>query len=211
MRFIRTLVGFLSLAECMLLVATVIFSLFSPDNLSPDQPIQSVLALAVMAALLFPFAFLGYFSDTNVSASHVGAAAFFFVAFVMATIALSWTKPLQFEVATIMIRDRLGLEHFVKTIVASPWLTIIMYFGKAISIIILGFSLKPVIAVDRKARSLRVYLVLAGFTSLSVVAAPLMLFFLILAYYALGIFLITTRIGVNPKPSIHFVDDYFPS
>lgn len=209
MRLTRYAVAVLSiLIFCMLLLAVACSFV---DQATSRQEFPVVLVLGTIVLINVPQMFLGRFIKKTVSGSYLDLAVGLYVACFMALAVMRLAGGKTVDLATIRVHDSIGLKTFVYSILSSPGLTLVPYFVRALAMILIGTSLKRVALLDSRIRPFRILMLLSGIASISIVAAPLGLVFLVLSYWSLGMFLLRTRLGTEQKPSFRIIDDYQPS
>lgn len=209
MRLLRFLVGLSSLLVCILLSGGIVLHFIGIESNHVD--IAWPILLIALLALTFPFAFLAFFISKKVPHTRISAAIFLFIIFLCSSMLSEYLINRNLDLKMMGIRDETSLRLFVQTVINSPMGLLISFYGRALSMILIGLSLRPVKALDPGIRSLRTLLILAGLSSASLVLAPLSIIFIALAYGSLGFFLMGTRIGPEPKFDLKILDDYYPS
>jgi hypothetical protein len=209
MRFTRYAVAILSiLIFCLLLFAVVHIFL---DQSTSTQELPAALALAGIVFLNLPQLFLVRFIKKTVPGGYLDLAIGLYLACFLALAVMHLAGGKTIDLAAIRVHDTTGLRTFVYSILGSSGLTIVLYFARALAMILVGTSLKRVALFDAHIRPFRILMLLTGIASLSIVAAPLSVVFLTFSYWSLGIFLLRTRLGAEQKPSFRIIDDYQPS
>ncbi len=208
MRLTRYAVAVLSILIFCILLLAVAYSFVNQATSSQEFPL--VLVLGTIVLINVPQMFLGRFIKKTVSGSYLDLAVGLYVACFMAMAVMHLAGGKTVDLAALRVHDTIGLKTFVHSIFSSPMLTIVTYFVRSVALILIGTSLKSVALFDSRIRPFRMLTLLSGIASISIVAAPLGLVFLVLSYWSLGMFLLRTRLGTEQKPSFRIIDDYRP-
>lgn len=209
MRFERYAVAILSILIFCLLLFALVYSLV--DQSPGTREFPAVIALATIALLNVPPLFLARFIRKTVPGGYSDLAIGAYVACSLALAVMHGAGGTTVDLAAMAVHDITGLRTFAYSIVNSPALTLVLYFVRAVTMILVGTSLKRVALLDARIRPFRVLMLLSGIASITIVAAPLGVVFLTLSYWSLGVFLLRTRLGARQKPSFRIIDDYQPS
>lgn len=209
MRFVRYAMAVLSILIFCLLLYAIVYSLVDPSDSNHEYP--TVIDFAIIVSLNLPQIFLARFIRRTVPGGNSDLALGVYVACFLALSVMHWGGGKTVDLATIRVHDAIGLRTFVYSILGSSALTLLLYFARAVAMILVGTSLKRVALFDARIRPFRVLMLLSGIASISIVAAPLGVVFLTLSYWSLGMFLLRTRLGAEQKPSLRIIDDYQPS